>query len=192
MTKIAFDPKLYALPTTQLILGTHINGRPNFMALAWATRVNFKPPLVAIGVNRGNNSHQAILDHAQFSLCMPPVDLVEITDYTGLVSSKKTDKSKLFEVFYGQLDRAPLIRQCPLNLELKLYERLDLPTNTVFIGEITGAWCEERCMTDDKPDITAIRPFILTMPDNQFWSIGDKVGNAWNAGKVYKAKSPSA
>jgi hypothetical protein len=28
-----------------------------------------------------------------------------------------------------------------------------------------------------------INPFLLTMPDNSFWSIGESVGKAWDAGK---------
>jgi hypothetical protein len=31
-------------------------------------------------------------------------------------------------------------------------------------------------------------PFTLTMPDNFYWSVGEKVGLAWNAGKSLKSK----
>ena len=85
MNHVPFDPKLYALPTTTLILGSWLNDKPTYMALAWATRVNFQPPLVAIAVNHGNASHAAIAESGQFSLCMPSTNMVEITDYVGLV-----------------------------------------------------------------------------------------------------------
>lgn len=186
MKKQAFDPKLYALPTTQLILGTKLQETPNFMALAWATRVNFRPPLIAIGVNKAHQSHKAIVDTGQFSLCMPSTALVAHTDYVGLVSARKTDKSKLFEVFYGKLDSAPLIEECPLCLELTVFKTVELPTNTVFIGEIIGSWCDEDCLKEGVPDVDAINPFILTMPDNRFWELGATVGNAWDAGKELK------
>ena len=38
----------------------------------------------------------------------------------------------------------------------------------------------------DLPDMKKIKPFILTMPDNNFWALGDCVGKAWNAGKKLK------
>jgi hypothetical protein len=38
-------------------------------------------------------------------------------------------------------------------------------------------------LTDGLPDMKKIKPFLLTMPDNTFWSIGERVGKAWNAGK---------
>lgn len=186
MSKVQFDPRLYALPTTQLILGTRLEKQPNFMALAWATRVNFKPPLIAIGVNQNHMSHKAIVETKQFSLCMPSIDMVAETDYVGLVSARKTDKSELFDIYYGDLQYAPMIQQCPLNLELKLYQSIDLPTNTVFIGEITGAWCNDDCLTEGMPDVKQIKPFVLTMPDNRYWKLGTQVGQAWSAGKALK------
>lgn len=186
MKKVQFDPKLYALPTSQLILGTMYKDKPNFMALAWATRVNFKPPLIAIGVNKNNISHDALIETAQFSLCMPSTELVSMTDYVGIVSARKTDKSNLFDVFYGELEGAPLIQECPLCLELSLYKTVDLPTNSVFIGEIVGSWCDEHCLVDGAPDVATIQPFVLTMPDNRYWQLGDIVGKAWNAGKTIK------
>lgn len=186
MNQIEFNPRLYALPTTQLILGTRYNGKENYMALAWATRVNFKPPLIAIAVNNNHASHSAITEHQEFSLCMPSTEQVNITDYVGLVSGKNSDKSKLFTTRYGKLNHAPMIEECPLNLELKLYERVNLPTNTVFIGEIVGSWCREDLMTEGVPDIKKIKPFTLTMPDNRYWAFGDQVGNAWQDGKQLK------
>lgn len=189
MNHVTFNPKLYALPTTTLILGSWFNDKPTFMALAWATRVNFQPPLIAIGVNQGHASHSAIQQTGQFSLCMPSTNMVEITDYVGLVSARKCDKSGLFEVYYGELKHAPLIRECPLNLALKLYTSVALPTNTVFIGEIVEAWCEENYLDGNTPDMTKVQPFTLTMPDNQYWSLGEKVGDAWKAGKDLKKVS---
>ena len=50
---------------------------------------------------------------------------------------------------------------------------MELPTNTFFIGEIVNIYSEERYLRDSKPDVKKIAPFLLTMPDNRFWSVGD-------------------
>jgi flavin reductase (DIM6/NTAB) family NADH-FMN oxidoreductase RutF len=184
--QVQFNAKLYALPTSTLILGTHLDGKPNFMALAWATRVNFQPPLFAIAVNKNNASHAAIASTGEFSLAMPNRKMVAVTDYVGLVSARRSDKANLFNIFYGQLKSAPLIRQCSLNLELRLHTTVDLPTNTVYIGELVAAWCEESMLVDGVPDITKIDPFILTMPDNRYWALGEQIGQAWSSGKELK------
>jgi hypothetical protein len=55
--------------------------------------------------------------------------------------------------------------------------------NSFFIAEIVNIYTEEKFLTDGRPDMEKIRPFLLTMPDNRFWSLGQCVGRAWDAGK---------
>jgi len=186
MEKIAIDMNHFCLPWVQTILGTHLNDKPNFMALDWVTRVNYKPVMMGAGVNKGNASHDAIMDTGEFSINIPTVDMVGVTDYVGIVSGKKTDKSSLFRVFYGELKKAPLIEECPLRIEFRLVQTVDLPTNSFFIGEMINAYSEERFLTDGKPDVEKIRPFILTMPDNRFWALGNVVGHAWKDGAAFR------
>ena len=186
MSKITVEKNLFCLPWTQTLLGTHVNGKVNFMALDWITRVNYQPAMLGICVNRGHASNAAIRQTGEFSINIPTVDMVAVTDYCGIVSGSKEDKSTLFEVFYGELRSAPLITACPLNIECKLVQSVDLPTNTLFIGEIKNIYSEEKYLDKGKPDVKKVRPFLLTMPDNRFWAVGDQVGNAWKDGVMYK------
>lgn len=178
---------LFCLPWTQTILGTHLQGRVNFMALDWLTRVNFNPAMLGICVNRLNGSYEAIMETKEFSINVPSVDMVAETDYTGLVSGKRVDKSNLFEVFYGELAAAPMIRKCPLTMECRVTQQVELPTNCFFIADLVGLYSEEQYLTDSKPDADKIRPFLLTMPDNRYWAIGECIGKAWNTGKALRA-----
>jgi flavin reductase (DIM6/NTAB) family NADH-FMN oxidoreductase RutF len=157
------------------------------MAVAWVNRVNSKPPMIAIGINRSHYTPKGILENGSFSINIPGRSMLEVTDYCGLVSGKTIDKSELFELFYGRIPTAPMIVDCPLNMECKLVQAVDLPSNYFFIGEIVGAYCEERFMTDGKPDIKKVDPFVLTMPDNRYWAIGEHVGGAWSIGKRLKS-----
>jgi len=188
MSKITIEKNAFCLPWTQTLLGTHVNGKANFMALDWLTRVNFQPAMLGICVGKGHSSHAAIRETGEFSVNIPTVDMVAVTDYCGIVSAAKTDKSKLFELFYGELRSAPMIQDCPLTMECKLVQSVDLPTNTLFIGEIRNIYSEEKYLENGKPDVKKVRPFLLTMPDNRFWSVGEHVGHAWKDGVHYKEK----
>jgi flavin reductase (DIM6/NTAB) family NADH-FMN oxidoreductase RutF len=188
MKKVITHKKLLCLPWAQTILGSHFKGKVNFMALDWVTRVNFDPAMLGICVNRNNASYKAILDTGEFSVNVPTVDMVEVTDYTGLVSGKRVDKSNLFEVFYGELKSAPMISDCPITIECKVTQTVDLPTNSFFMADIVNIYSEEKYLTDGKPDVKKINPFVLTMPDNNFWAIGESVGKAWNAGKSVRKR----
>ncbi len=112
----------FCLPWTQTLLGTHVNGQANFMALDWLTRVNFQPAMLGICVNNGHASNDAIRENGQFSVNIPTVNMVGVTDYCGVVSGKTVDKSKIFDIFYGELKTAPLIKDCPLNIECRLVQ----------------------------------------------------------------------
>ncbi|KPK27680.1 MAG: flavin reductase [Desulfobacterales bacterium SG8_35_2] len=189
MKRIFEQKNLFCLPWTQTILGTHLAAKVNFMALDWLTRVNFKPAMLGICVNKNNATHEALLDTGEFSINVPSVAMMAVTDYTGLVSAKRTDKSDLFQVFYGKLQHAPMINDCPLTMECKVGQQVDLPTNSFFIAEIINIYCDEEFLTDGQPDVEKIKPFVLSMPDNRFWSLGTCIGKAWHAGKKYRKSS---
>jgi flavin reductase (DIM6/NTAB) family NADH-FMN oxidoreductase RutF len=191
MAKVSIGNQAYIMPMATTILGSRLNDRPNFMALGWLTRVNFKPPMLGVAVNQGHASHGAIVDTGEFSVNFPTIEMVEITDYLGLVSGKRVDKSNLFNLFYGELKNAPMISECPLTMECKVVKTVELPTNSFFIGEIVGAYSEERFLTDNMPDIKKVKPFLLTMPDNGYWSVGELIGTAWSDGKAVKKRLKS-
>jgi flavin reductase (DIM6/NTAB) family NADH-FMN oxidoreductase RutF len=114
--------------------------------------------------------------------------MTEVTDYCGIVSGKKTDKSEIFDLFYGELKTAPMISDCPLCIECELMDVVESSRNEIFIGEIIGVYTEDRFLTDGKLDFGKMKPLILSQPDTSYWSVGDPVAKAWNIGKKYKAK----
>ncbi len=169
------------MPVT--LLGTNVKGKANFMALGWVTRVNASPPMIGAGVRKSHYTPEGIKENKNFSINFPAAEMIRETDYCGLFSGKNTDKSNMFEVFYGELETAPMIKECTLNLECKLVETLEFPTHYFFVGEITGAYSEEQYLTQGRPDIKKMDPLLLTMPDNNYWIVGDYAGAAWKIGK---------
>jgi len=186
MAKITIDENAFTYPMPMVVVGTLVNKRPNFMAVGWVTRVNFKLPMIAIALGKIHYTNSGIHSSGAFSVNIPSTDLVEKVDYCGIVSGAKEDKSTLFKVITGKATGAPMIDDCPLCMECKLVTVLNLPTNEVFIGEVVGAYANTECCSDGKPDVKKIRPFTLTMPDNQYWEVGDNAGEAWSVGKNFK------
>ena len=184
--KITIGRNVFICPMPVTIVGTRLNKRPNFLTVGWVTRVNVNPPMIAIGINKSNASADGILMHKEFSLNFPGTDLIEETDYCGMVSGKDIDKSRIFDIFYGERKNAPMIKNCPITLECQLKETVDLPTNYLFIGEIMGAYADETSFSDGKPDIAEINPILLTMPDNSYWQIGEYLGCACKIGRDLK------
>ena len=186
MSKIKIDTgAAFLYPMPMVLVGSVVEKKANFMAVGWVSRVNFKPPLFAVAL-APHYTNTGIEEHKAFSINIPNVSLMEKTDYCGLVSGKNTDKSKVFNVFYGDPEKAPLIKECPVCMACTLYDTIQLPFNTLYIGEPREVYTEEKYMTNSVPDIEKIHPFTLTMPDNNYWSIGENIGRAWSIGKKLK------
>jgi flavin reductase (DIM6/NTAB) family NADH-FMN oxidoreductase RutF len=184
--KVSIGTNAFIYPMPVVLVGTQVDGKANFMTVGWVSRVNFKPPLLAVAINHAHHTAKGIQQTETFSVNIPNEEMLDVTDFCGLVSGRSTDKSGLFEVFYGATETAPMIVECPLNIECKLVQTVDLPTNHLFIGEIVEAFSESLYLKDGKPDIKAMKPFVLTMPDNGYWAIGDRLGEAWSTGKKLK------
>ena len=188
MDKMNLGPTIPAYPMPVSLVGAQVQGKPNFLAVAWFTMASYKPPRLAVALGKGHHTNPGIKENQAFSVCLPSEEMVEITDYCGLVSGKKTDKSDIFELFYGELKTAPLIRDCPLCMECKLVETVESGLNEIFIGDIIGTYTEEGYLTNGKLDFRKMKPLILSHPDMSYWRLGESIARAWNIGKQYKAK----
>ncbi|MDD3043196.1 MAG: flavin reductase family protein [Methanosarcinaceae archaeon] len=175
---------LYPMPTT--LVGANVGGRPNYLAVAFCGIVQAKPAMISVALGRNHHTNAGIRENGTFSVNIPSRHMVEVTDYCGIVSGKKVDKSGLFETFYGKLETAPMIRECPVNMECKLVKTLDFgSTNEVFIGEIIESYAEEKYLCNGTPDIEKVVPILFSMYDNNYWEIGRHLGRAWCVGKKF-------
>ncbi|WP_462328201.1 flavin reductase family protein [Desulfobaculum sp.] len=188
MKQTPIDSNFFPVMPVALLGTTTSEGAATFMTVGWCSRVNAAPPMIAVGVHNSHQTGPNILRNQAFSLCFPDSDLVERTDYCGIVSSKKTNKSAVFSTFTQNIHAAPLITECPINLECTLHSHVELPSNTIFIGEIQGAYAREDVLVDGSPSMEAMHPLLLTMPDNRYWTLGDVAGQAWRDGVAFKKR----
>lgn len=186
--KIGANTYLYPMPTT--IVGANVNGKANFITIAYCGIVQHRPPMIAVTLGKIHYTNAGIKENGTFSVNIPSEEMVKITDYVGIKSGREIDKSQLFGVFYGELKTAPMINEAPLNLECKLIKILDFGgANEVFIGEIVQAYANEGILTNGLPDIKKINPIVFSMHDNNYWKIGEHLGKAWNIGRNFQKTS---
>ncbi len=176
-------------PTPTVLVGAMVDGKPNYITIAHIGIVNHaKPYLISLSMGKVHHTNPGIRENKAFSVNIPSENLVVETDYAGLVSGKKTDKSDLFEIFYGELENAPMIKECPLNMECRLYDTYDTPTHDLFIGEIVETYADESVLTEGKVDLTKLKPLLFDMSSVKYWSVGDVIAGCWNVGKQLKQK----
>lgn len=174
---------LYPMPT--VLVGALVDGKPNYITIAHVGIMDLTS--VSLGVAKFHYTNDGIRENGTFSINMPTVDMVRETDYCGIVSGKKVDKSVLFENFYGELRTAPMIKGFPINMECRLIQTVDFPRHDIFIGEIVETYCDEEYLDGNSVDIARLRPILFTMDDRGYWTVGERFASAWEAGKELKA-----
>jgi flavin reductase (DIM6/NTAB) family NADH-FMN oxidoreductase RutF len=191
MGKILMGPQTLIYPAPAVLVGANVDGKPNFMTVAWCGIANGEPPTVSVALRHIRYTLRGIRQTLTFSVNVPSTDMVKETDYCGIISGSKVNKVAVcgFKVFYGKLGDAPLIEQCPVNLECKVMHMLDLGSHSLIIGRIEETHVSESCLTDGQPDVTKIRPFAYaTAPARHYQALGEVVAKAFSIGNELKAR----
>ena len=175
------QPLLYPMPA--VLVGANVNGKANFMTVAWCGITAYKPPSLMVGINKERYTLQGIKPQGGFSVNIPSGDQAKMVDYCGIYSGAKKDKSEVFKIFYGTAKDAPLIAECPVNLECRVKHIVDMESHIIILGEIVETYVSESCLTNGKADTKKIDPLIFSFPDGQYWRIGEAIGRAFQLGK---------
>ncbi len=193
MPKVTIGPMPLLYPMPAVLVGANVSARPDFMAAAWCGIVNSQPPMISVSLQHTRYTLKGIRENKTFSVNIPSVDLVKETDYCGLATGARTDKTAdcRFNVFYGKLGSAPLIDQCPVNLECRVANLLDLGSHVLVIGQIEEVHVTDSCLTDGKPDAEKIRPFLWVVGlGGEYRDLGKPIGKAFSIGKQVKSVTP--
>jgi len=188
VAKILMGPQALIYPLPPLLVGANVYDKPNFMTVAWGGIANGEPPMISVAIRHHRYTHKGICQNLTFSVNVPSTDLVKEVDYCGLVSGTKVNKAEVcqFKVFYGKLSNAPLIEQCPINLECKVVHILDLGSHSLIIGRIEETHISNTCLTNGEPDVNKIKPFLYTYQDREYFAFGQVVAKAFSIGEELK------
>ncbi len=191
MSKIAMGPQTLIYPMPVLLIGSNVDDKPNFMAAAWGGIANGEPPMISVAIRHTRHTFKGIRQNSTFSVNIPSADMVREADYCGITSGSTVNKVEAcqFKAFYGKLSNAPLIEQCPINLECKVMHILDLGSHSLVVGRIEESHISEKCLTDGKPDVSKIKPMSYIMsPATQYQALGEVLAKAFSIGKELKSR----
>lgn len=110
----------------------------NLITIGWCGMACSDPPQLTIGVRPERFSFGLIRRTGEFTINLVPVELAETLDYCGVVSGKATDKFKErgLTPVPGEKVKAPLVAECPVALECRVNNTLELGSHWLFIADI--------------------------------------------------------
>lgn len=176
---------MYPLPV--LIIGSYAeDGTPNAMNAAWGTVCDTAQ--VAIALSAGHKTVKNLLKTKAFTVAMADSQNVLPADYVGLVSGNDTpnklDKTG-WHIVKSEFVNAPVIEELPLVLECKL---VSYDTDTeICIGEVVNVSADERILDERrKIDLTKFKPLCYDTDGHGYYTLGEKVGQAFSDGLKLK------
>ena len=180
-TKIGAKLALYPLPA--VLVGTKVEDKPNFMTVAWCGIAGNEPPRISMVLGRRHYTCKGIEESKSFSINIASAGMAKEVDFCGLYSGGSVDKAEMFTVFYGSLESAPLIEECPVNIECRVIEMTDNGGSYFIVGEVIEVHVDDACMTEGKPDAQKIDPLIFATISRKYYRLGDYIGDAYSIGK---------
>jgi len=146
---IGISERLY--PNPVVLVSCSDRSRDNIITLAWVGTVCSNPPLISVSIRPSRYSHGIISASKEFVINFPDEKLIEACNFCGTESGRDIDKFKETALTKenGIKIAAPLIKECPINLECKVRQIVNLGTHDMFIGEVVGVNADQEVIFDD-------------------------------------------
>ena len=178
--------KIQRRPTTVLLPAPLVmvsvagadGGAANIVTVAWAGTVCSAPPMLSISVRPSRHSYDLLQRSHEFVVNIPRAAQVREVDLCGNVSGRDTDKFAAcgFHALPAARVAAPLIEECPINIECVTRHRLSLGAHDLFIGEILAVHFDDDVL-DSRGRLQPAKVDALAYVHGDYWSLGAKVGS---------------
>lgn len=179
---------LYPLPAV-MISTADKKGEDNIITVAWTGTVCTNPAMLYISVRPERYSYHMIRESGEFVVNLTTERLAKVTDWCGVRSGKDTDKWKETGLTRGKavnLQFAPVIEECPVNIECRVTEVKELGSHHMFLAEVMAVQADESCMREDgKFELNAAG--LIAYSHGEYFSLGKSHGTfGWSVKKEKK------
>lgn len=185
MSRINLGAKPYSTPQPVWILAAYDeNGVANAMNAAWGGISEMNE--VSVCLTPSHKTCKNFMQTGALTISMADLEHVAACDYVGIVSGDKVE-DKLAKcgltITKSELVNAPIINELAICLECKVKE---FNTETCILkAEIVNVSVDESVLTDGKVDLAKVKPIAFDPFTNSYNVLGEKVADAWGAGKKF-------
>jgi flavin reductase (DIM6/NTAB) family NADH-FMN oxidoreductase RutF len=178
----------YLFPTpTAMVSCAGVKTAPNIITIAWIGVVCSEPTVLSVSIRPGRHSYAQIKQTGEFVVNIPSESQLASLDFCGVASGRDVDKFKALGLTAMPASKvsAPLIKECPVNLECKVIDIRKLGTHDMFLGEVVAVHLDEEVLNEKgEIDIARLRPIAYCPQAAQYWSLKEPIGTyAFTKGK---------
>lgn len=169
---------VYPLPAVMVSVGTE-SGETNIITIAWTGTICTNPAMLYISVRPERHSYQMLKESKEFVVNLTTESLAKATDYCGVRSGKDVDKWKETGLTRGKanaLSYAPIIKECPVNIECKVTEIKELGSHAMFIAEVVSVQVSDEYL-DENGKFCLNETGLMAYSHGEYLSLGEKIGS---------------
>lgn len=179
MAKQTWKPgnMVYPLPAVMVSVGDK-EGNTNIITIAWTGTICTNPAMLYISVRPERHSYKMIRESGEFVVNLTTEALAKATDYCGVRSGRDVDKWKEMHLTKGtanELEFAPIIEECPVNIECKVEEVKELGSHHMFIARVVGVQVDDSYM-DETGKFCLNETGLLAYSHGEYMSLGKQIG----------------
>lgn len=183
--------KTAVFPMPVLMVGTYDEtGKVNVMNAAWGQMVDYD--MIMLSLTKSHKTCQNLAKTKAFTVALADKEHLAEADYFGIVSgNKEKDKFAVSGLHAEKSEHvnAPVIEEFPLVMECELLETIDTNYMYAVIGKIVHAQVEESALNEKgKVDPVKMGAVLFNQFGNDYYAVGEKLGDAWNIGKKFIKK----
>lgn len=125
-------------PCPKILVSCRLNGEDNALAVGYCGNCSYAPPMVMVGIVPTRYSYHMIKESGCFVVNLPTKDYADTFKYLGTVSKRDEDKLKTKNVRLeeGKVIDAPILADCPVNVECKIVDSIMTGSHEMFIGKV--------------------------------------------------------
>lgn len=150
----------------------------NILTVAWTGTMCTNPPVTYISVRPTRHSHSIISETGEFVINLVPSRLVSVCDTCGVKSGRDIDKFEEFNLHHEKASKidAPIIKECPVNIECKVREVISLGTHDVFIADILAVQVD-KSLIDKEGKIKLWKADLIAYAHGSYYTLGKHLGD---------------
>jgi flavin reductase (DIM6/NTAB) family NADH-FMN oxidoreductase RutF len=168
---------LYPAPTVLVSCGGTQEWKPNLITIAWAGNVCSDPPMLSISVRPGRYSYEIIRTTREFVVNIPSLRQARAVDWCGVVSGRDVDKFSGAGLTPAPALKvhAPIVLECPLNIECRVLQSLELGSHTMFVAQVVAVQVSAD-LVDGKGVLRLEKCGLLAFAHGQYFALGRRIG----------------
>lgn len=176
--KRQLNPRTAVVPCPVVLLSVAGEDKPNIITLSWVANVCSNPPTIVAGIRPERHSYNLVKESGEFVLNIPSTDQFEGTEFAGTKSGRDYDKFSEggFTPIPATKVDAPMIKECPINIECKTTQIIPLGAHDLFVAEVVAVHIDESALNEKgRFDPSKTTLFTYLPLNGQYWTLGKRI-----------------